>query len=63
MVKNTPAIARNLRGAGWILGLGRSRGEGNNSPLQYSCLDNPMNKGAWQATVRGITESDMTEMI
>ena len=63
MVKNTPAIASNVRDAGWILGLGRSRGEGNNSPLQYSCLDNPMNKGSWQAIVHGITESDMTEMI
>ena len=63
MVKNTPAIASNVRDAGWILGLGRSPEKGNNNPLQCSCLDNPMNKGAWQAIVRGITESDMTEMI
>ena len=36
-------------------GLGRSPGEGNSNPLQYSCLGNPMDKGAWQATVHGIT--------
>ena len=38
-------------------GSGRSPGEGNGNPLQYSCLENPMNKGAWRATVRGATES------
>ena len=36
-------------------GLGRSPGEGNGNPLQYSCLENPMDKGAWQATVHGVT--------
>ena len=42
-------------------GLGRSPGEGNVNPLQYSCLENPMDRGAWWATVRGVTkESDMT---
>ena len=40
---------------GSILGLGRSRREGNGNPLQYSCLENPMDKGAWQATVHGVT--------
>ena len=41
---------------------GRSLGGGNDNPLQYSCLENPMNRGAWQATVHGVTkESDMTE--
>ena len=37
-----------------ILGLGRSPGEGNGKPLQYSCLENPMDRGAWQATVHGV---------
>ena len=39
---------------GLIPGLGRSPGEGNGNPLQYSCLENPMDKGAWQATVHGV---------
>ena len=38
-------------------GLGRSRGEGNGNPLQYSCLENSMDRGAWQATVHGVTKS------
>ena len=42
---------------GLIPGLGRSSGEGNGNPLQYSCLENPMNRGAWRATVHGITKS------
>ena len=42
---------------GLIPGLGRSPGEGNGSPLQYFCLENPMNRGAWQATVLGVTKS------
>ena len=41
-----------------IPGLGRSPGEGNGNPLQYSCLENSMEKGAWQVTVHGVTESD-----
>ena len=40
---------------GSIPGLGRSPGEGNGNPLQYSCLENPMDRGAWQATVHGVT--------
>ena len=44
-----------------IPGLGRSPGEGNGISLQYSCLGIPMGRGAWWATVDGITESDMTE--
>ena len=42
-------------------GLGRSPGEGNGTPLRYSCLENPMDGGAWKATVHGVTESYMTE--
>ena len=40
---------------GFIPGSGRSPGEGNSNPLQYSCLENPMDRGAWQATVHGVT--------
>ena len=53
--------ACNARDAGWIPGLGRSPGEGNGNPLQYSCLRKPMDRGAWQAIVHGVVkESDMT---
>ena len=44
-----------------IPGSGRSPGEGNGNPLQDSCLENSMDRGAWQATVHGVAESDMTE--
>ena len=46
---------------GSIPGLGRSPGEGNGYPLQYSCLENPMDRGAWQAMIHGVTEWDTTE--
>ena len=54
MVKNSPA---NSGDAGSIPGSGRLPGEGNGTPLQYSCLGNPMDGGAWQATVSGVTKS------
>ena len=47
--------------AGLIPGSRRFPGEGHGNPLQYSCLENPMHRGAWRATVYGVTESDMTE--
>ena len=52
--------ARNAGDLGSIPGLGRFPGEGNGNPLQYSCLENPMDRGAWWATVHGVTESDTT---
>ena len=53
VVKNLPASARDK---GWIPGLGRSPREGNGNPLQYSCLGNPKDRGAWQATVHGVVK-------
>ena len=46
---------------GSIPGLGRYPGEGNGNPLQYSCLENPMDRGSWRATVCGVAESDTTK--
>ena len=57
MVKNLPAKAGDLRDTGSIPGFGRSPGRGHGNPPQYSCLENPMDRGAWQATVHGVTES------
>ena len=51
-----PANAEDVRDEGWILRLGRFPGEGNGNPLQYSCLENPMDRGAWQATVHGVAK-------
>ena len=59
---NVTASACNAGDLGSIPGLGRSPGEGNGNPLQDSCLENPMDGGAWRATVHGVAkESDMTE--
>ena len=57
MVINLPAM-QEIQGL--ILGSGRYPGEGNGNPLQYSCLKNSMDRGAWWATVYGVTKSDMT---
>ena len=57
MVKNLPASAGDVRDVGLIPGLGRSPGGGHSNPLQYSCLENPMDRGAWQATVHRIAKS------
>ena len=51
------ASAYNVGDAGSIPGSGRSSGEGNGNPLQYSCLQNPMDRGAWWATVQGFVKS------
>ena len=56
VVKNLPANAEDARDMGSIPGLGRSPGEGNDGPLQYSCLENPTDRGAWWATVHGVTK-------
>ena len=53
----------NAEDSGLSPGLGRSPGEGNANPLQYSCLKNVINRGAWQATVQRAAESDMTEQL
>ena len=57
VVKNLPASAGDIRDAGSILGSGRSPGGGNGHSLQYSCLGNPMDRGAWWATVHGVTNN------
>ena len=57
MVKNLPANAGDTRDTGLIPVLGRSPGEGNGILLQYSCLENPMDRGAWQATIHRVTKS------
>ena len=54
VVKNLPA---NARDTGWIPGVGRSPGGGHGNPLHYSCLESPMDRGTWRATVHGTTKS------
>ena len=54
VVKNLPSNAGASGDAGLIPGLGRSPGGGNGYPLQYTCLENPMDRGAWQTTVYGV---------
>ena len=62
VVKNLPANAEDTTDLDTIPGLRRSPGGGNGSPLQYSCLENPMDRGAWRATVHSVTELDTTEV-
>ena len=57
VVNNPPVSARNIRDASSIPGSGRSLGGGHGNPLQYSCLENPVDGRAWWATVHGITKS------
>ena len=57
VVKNLPVNTGDARDASSILGLGRSLGVGNENPLQYSCLENSMDKGNWQAAVHEVTKS------
>ena len=57
MAQTVKASVYNAGDLGSIPGLGRSPGEGNGNPLQYSCLENPTDRGAWQATVHGVAKS------
>ena len=57
VVKNPPANAGDLRDSGSIPGLGRSLGKGHGDPLQYSCRENPVDRGAWWATFHGVSKS------
>ena len=60
VVKNLPAKAGDKRDLRLILGSGRSSGGGHGNPLQYSRLEKPVDRGAWQVTVHGVAESDTT---
>ena len=62
MVKNLPANAGDGRDTGSIPGLGKSSGGGHSNPLQYSCLENSMDRGAWRATVRGSGSQSRTRL-
>ena len=61
LVKNPPANAGDARDAGSIPGLGKSFGGGHGNPLQYSCLENPVDRAAWWATVHKVTGVNTTE--
>ena len=63
VVKNLPANAGDARDVSLIPGSGRSLGEGNDSTFQYSCLGNPMNRGAWQAIVLGVAKRVRHELV
>ena len=59
MVKNPPADAGDTADMGLMPGLGRSPGVGNDNSFQYSCLENPMDRGPWQTTVHGVAKSQI----
>ena len=61
-MKNPPAVTGDTGDAGLIPGSGRYPGGGHGNPLQYSCLENPMDRGAWWAIVHRVEKSKMTEM-
>ena len=60
-IKNPPVNAGDTRDSGSIPGSRRSPGGGHGNPLQYSCLENPMDRGFWWVIVLGVAELDMTE--
>ena len=60
-IKNLPANAGDAGELGLILGLGRYPGVGSGNPLQYSCLENPTDRGAWQATVLRVAKSQLSD--
>jgi len=62
VVKNPSPDAGDIRDVGLIPGWGRSLGGGHGNPLQYSCLENPMDRGVWQAAAYEVTESDTPEV-
>ena len=63
VVNKLLANVGDLRDASLISGSGRSPGGGHGNPLQYSCLENPMDRGAWKVAVHGVAKRDMTEVI
>ena len=60
--KHLPASAGDIRNTGFIPGSGRFPGGGHRNPLQYSCLENSIDRGSWRGTVCRVAESDMTEV-
>ena len=61
VVKNPPVSAGDIRDSGSIPGRGRSSGGGHGNPLQYSCLENPVDRGDWRTAVHGVAELEVTE--
>ena len=62
VVKKPPASAGDVRDMGSFPGSGRSSGGGHGNPFQYSCLENPVDRGAWWATIHRVAQSDITEV-